>query len=83
MAVSDFIFSAIAEESGLLGTSALLLLYLFLVMRGVHIALTTKTTFGRYLAFGISIYFTIQTFFIVGGNLSLVPLTGITLPFLS
>ena len=83
VAVSDFIFSAIAEESGLLGTSALLLLYLFLVMRGVHIALTTKTTFGRYLAFGISIYFTIQTFFIVGGNLSLVPLTGITLPFLS
>jgi hypothetical protein len=83
VAVSDFIFSAIAEESGLLGTSALLLLYLFLVVRGVHIALTTKTTFGRYLAFGISIYFTIQTFFIVGGNLSLVPLTGITLPFLS
>jgi len=83
VAVSDFIFSAIAEESGLLGTSALLLLYLFLIVRGVHIALETKSTFGRYLAFGISIYFAIQTFFIVGGNLSLVPLTGITLPFLS
>jgi cell division protein FtsW (lipid II flippase) len=83
VAVSDFIFSAIAEETGLLGTSALLLLILLLVMRGVAISRRTKNTFGRYLAFGISAFFALQSFFIIGGNLGLMPLTGITLPFIS
>ncbi|MFZ3069736.1 MAG: FtsW/RodA/SpoVE family cell cycle protein [Anaerolineaceae bacterium] len=83
VAVSDFIFSAIGEETGLLGTSALILMILLLIFRGITIAQNTKTTFGRYLAFGISAYFAIQSFFIIGGNLGLVPLTGITLPFVS
>lgn len=83
VAVSDFIFSAIAEETGLLGTSALILIILLLTIRGINIALNTKTAFGRYLAFGISAYFAIQSFFIIGGNLGLLPLTGITLPFIS
>ena len=83
VAVSDFIFSAIAEETGLLGTSAILLLMLLLVMRGVVISRRTKSTFGRYLAFGISAFFALQSFFIIGGNMGLVPLTGITLPFIS
>ncbi len=83
VAVSDFIFSAIAEETGLLGTSALLLLILLLVMRGVVISRNTKSTFGRYLAFGISAFFALQSFLIIGGNMGLVPLTGITLPFIS
>ena len=83
VAVSDFIFTTIAEELGLLGTSAVMLLLLFLVIRGINIALSSKTTFGRYLAFGISGYFALQSIFIIGGNLGLLPLTGVTLPFLS
>lgn len=83
IAVSDFIFTAIGEELGLLGTSAVLFLLLLLVVRGIKIALSSKTTFGRYLAFGISAYFALQSTFIIGGNLGLLPLTGVTLPFLS
>ncbi len=83
VAVSDFIFTTVAEELGLFGTSAVLLLLLLLVIRGINIALSSKTTFGRYLAFGISAYFALQSIFIVGGNLGLLPLTGVTLPFLS
>lgn len=56
VAISDFIFPAVAEETGLLGGSALILLLMILVMRGISVAQTTKTTFGRYLAFGISAY---------------------------
>ncbi len=82
VAVSDFTFSAIAEETGLLGTSALILLILLLVMRGVVISRHTKSTFGRYLAFGIAAFFALQSFLIIGGNMGLVPLTGITLPFI-
>lgn len=83
VAVSDFIFTTIAEELGVLGTGAVLLLLLFLVIRGISIALASKTTFGRYLAFGISAYFALQSILIVGGNLGLLPLTGVTLPFIS
>ena len=83
VAVSDFIFPAIAEETGLLGSSALILLMMILVVRGISIAQATKTTFGRYLAFGIAAYLGLQTFFIVAGNLGLIPLTGVTFPFLS
>ncbi len=83
VAVSDFIFPAIAEETGLLGSAALLTLMLFLVIRGITVAQSTRTTFGRYLAFGISAYFGLQTFLIVAGNIGLLPLTGVTLPFFS
>ena len=83
VAVSDFVFPAVAEEAGLLGSSALILLMLILVVRGISIAQATRTTFGRYLAFGIAAYFGLQTFFIVAGNLGLLPLTGITFPFFS
>ena len=58
-------------------------LTLFLVIRGISIALASKTTFGRYLAFGITAYFALQSILIVGGNLGLLPLTGVTLPFIS
>lgn len=83
VAVSDFIFPAIAEETGLLGSSALLLMMMFLVVRGISIAQSTKTTFGRYLAFGIAAYFGLQTVLIVSGNIGVLPLTGVTLPFFS
>lgn len=83
IAFSDFIFTAIGEELGLLGTSAVLLCLLFIILRGIHIALCSKSTFGRYLAFGISAFVALQSFFIVSGNLGLIPLTGVTLPFAS
>ena len=83
VAVSDFIFTAIAEETGLLGIAAFMLLILLLTMRSLNIAQSAKTSFGRYLAFGLSTYIALQTFFIIGGNLGLFPLTGVTLPFVS
>lgn len=83
IAVSDFIFTSIAEELGLLGTAAVILMLLFIILRGISIALSSKTTFGRYLAFGISAYLALQSIFIIAGNLGLFPLTGITLPYLS
>jgi len=83
VAVSDFIFTSIAEELGLFGTAAVSLLLLLIVIRGINIALSSKTTFGRYLAFGISSWFGLQSIMIIGGNMGLLPLTGVTLPFLS
>lgn len=83
VAVSDFIFTSIAEELGLFGTSAVLFMLLLIIIRGIKIALSSKTTFGRYLAFGISSWFALQTILIVGGNMGLLPLTGVTLPFIS
>ncbi len=83
VAASDFIFTAIAEETGLLGTSSLLLLFAILIIRGINIALSSKTTYGRYLAFGISIMLALQSLWIISGNLGILPLTGVTLPFMS
>lgn len=83
VAVSDFVFSAIAEELGLLGTSVVILIFLILSIQSLKISLQAKSGFNRYLALGISVYFTVQTILIIGGNLGMLPLTGITLPFLS
>lgn len=83
VAVSDFMFTAIAEELGLLGTVALMLILLTLIVRGFCIAQASKTVFGRYLAFGLSACLAVQSLFIIGGNLGLLPLTGVTLPYLS
>ncbi len=83
VAHSDFIFAAIAEETGLLGSSALLATMALLVTRGFHIALRASGHFRRLLAGGLSTYLAIQAILIVGGTLRLLPLTGITLPFVS
>lgn len=83
VAVSDFIFTAVAEETGILGAVGLLLCFAMLVMRGLVIALRAPFNYHRYLAAGISAYFASQIILIVGGNLRLLPLTGVTLPFLS
>lgn len=82
-ASTDFIFSAIGEELGLLGTTAVLLLALVLVARGLRIALQTSDGFGKLLATGLTAILALQTFIIVGGVTRLIPLTGITLPFVS
>lgn len=80
---TDFIFSAFSEELGLLGAVALIALYLVIVSRGFKIALQTRDEFGKLLAAGLTTVFALQTFVIIGGVTRVVPLTGITLPFLS
>ncbi|RCX18829.1 cell division protein FtsW (lipid II flippase) [Anaerobacterium chartisolvens] len=80
---TDFIFSAICEEMGILGGVAVVLLYFILAYRGFKIALTVKDIFKKAVALGITSMFGFQTFIIIGGVIKLIPLTGITLPFIS
>jgi cell division protein FtsW (lipid II flippase) len=80
---TDFVFSAVGEELGLLGTMALLLLFVLLVFRGFRAAVASPDGFGQLLATGLSTILALQTFVIVGGVTRLIPLTGITLPFVS
>ena len=80
---TDFIFSAIAQELGLVGAAALLLVFMVFVVRGMRVALQAQDGFSKLLASGLTFGFALQTFIIVGGVLRLVPLTGITLPFVS
>jgi cell division protein FtsW (lipid II flippase) len=80
---SDFIFAAITEESGLAGAMALLLILGLLVNRGLRVAIEARNSFLRYLATGLTAYFTGQSILIIAGNLRVLPLTGVTLPFVS
>jgi peptidoglycan glycosyltransferase len=80
---SDFVFDAFAEETGLAGALALLALYLLFVYRGMIIALRAPTPFLQLLAGGLAFIVALQTLVIVGGNTRLIPLTGITLPFVA
>lgn len=82
-ASTDFIFSAFGEELGLFGTTALLMVYLLIVFRGFRIALTARDEFTKLLTVGLVTSFGLQIFVIVGGVTRLIPLTGITLPFMS
>ncbi len=80
---SDFIFAAIGEEMGLAGTLAVVGLYILLVYRGFHIALRAGRGFAQLLAIGLTTIFALQAIIIIGGSIKLIPLTGITLPFIS
>jgi cell division protein FtsW (lipid II flippase) len=80
---TDFIYSAIAQELGLVGAAALLLFFMLFVSRGFRISLLAQDGFSKLLAAGLTFGFALQTFIIVGGVLRLIPLTGITLPFVS
>jgi len=80
---SDFIFTAIAEETGLVGVVGLLALLAILVSRSMRVAMLATGRFRRLLAVGITAYFSIQSLLIIGGNLRVLPLTGVTLPFVS
>ncbi|MDQ3470045.1 MAG: FtsW/RodA/SpoVE family cell cycle protein [Actinomycetota bacterium] len=82
-AQNDFIFTAIGEELGLFGASAVLIAYLLLIGGGLRIALRTENTFEKLLATGLTTIVGVQAFIIIGGVIKLVPLTGITLPFVS
>ena len=82
-AETDFIFAAIGEELGLLGTTAILLLYVVLVGKGLRIAMRAPDAFSTLLAVGLSTLVGLQAFVIVGGVTRVIPLTGVTLPFVS
>jgi cell division protein FtsW (lipid II flippase) len=80
---TDFIYSAIAQELGLVGSAGLLLVFMVFVARGFRVALLADDGFSKLLAAGLTFGFALQTFIIVGGVLRVIPLTGITLPFVS
>ena len=82
-AATDFIFAAIGEELGLLGTTAVLLLVLVLVGKGLRVGLRAPDGFSTLLAVGLSTLVALQAFVIVGGVTRIIPLTGVTLPFVS
>ncbi len=80
---TDFIFAALANETGLLGAAGIILLFLLFVWRGFRIAVGAPDGFSKLLAAGLAVAFGLQTFIILGGVTRMIPLTGITLPFMS
>jgi cell division protein FtsW (lipid II flippase) len=80
---TDFVYSVIGEELGMLGTTAVLVCFMVVVARGLKTALNARDDFGQLLAAGLTTIFAVQTFIILAGVTGLLPLTGITLPFMS
>ena len=80
---TDFIFSAICEEMGLFTGIAVIMLFMVIVYRGIKIALEQENTFYRILSLGVTVTLGFQAFIILGGVINMIPLTGITLPFIS
>ncbi|GAA3067487.1 FtsW/RodA/SpoVE family cell cycle protein [Streptomyces roseofulvus] len=80
---SDFIFATVGEELGLAGVMVFLLLYGLIIERGIRTALAARDPFGKLLAMGLSGAFALQIFVVAGGVMGLIPLTGMTMPFLA
>ena len=80
---NDFLFSVLAEEYGLVGCAGILLLYLLLAFRALQIGLRVRDTFGSLLAVGISVVLMVHVLINVGMNIGLMPVTGLSLPFMS
>ncbi|GAA0348563.1 FtsW/RodA/SpoVE family cell cycle protein [Actinoallomurus spadix] len=83
LSYSDFIFTSFGEELGLTGAMVILIVYALIVQRGMKAALATKDNFAKLFAGGVSFVFALQVFVIVGGVTRLIPLTGLTTPFLA
>jgi len=83
LAETDFIFAAIGEELGLVGATGVLLAFLLIIGAGLRIALRTEVPFERLLATGLTVLIGVQSFIIIAGVIRLLPLTGVTLPFVS
>jgi cell division protein FtsW (lipid II flippase) len=82
-ASTDFVFSAIGEELGLIGTIAVCILFLLFVGSGLRIAVQANRPFSKLFAAGLTTIVGVQTFVIIGGVIRVIPLTGVTLPFIS
>jgi len=80
---SDFVYAAIGEEFGLMGTLAVIILFGVLMMRGLRAAMRARMPFAQLLGAGLATLFGLQAWVIMSGNARLIPLTGVTLPFLS
>ena len=83
LAETDFIFAAIGEELGLVGATGVLLAFLLMIGAGLRIALRTEVPFERLLATGLTVLIGVQSFIIIAGVIRVLPLTGVTLPFVS
>jgi cell division protein FtsW len=83
VATTDFIFAAIGEELGLLGTVAVVIAFMLLVGSAYRIAVQAQRPFSKLFAAGLATILGVQTFVIIGGVTRVIPLTGVTLPFVS
>lgn len=81
--MGDSVFAILAEELGFIGAMALITLFVLFALRGFRIAKNAPDDFGRFLAFGLTFWIVMQAFLNIAGNLKIVPLVGITLPFVS